>query len=708
MLYEINLYRKMFKGCSVNKQILEYLNEGVIIFNQAYKILYCNKSILMHIKYNMDMLYKESIEKIIASSVQKLIIKGTEEVNLQLYNHAHQILEVRGSIFEDEWLGEKCYWLWIKEYNPKKVGMKEMEAILENMPYSIWIADAEDNYRYTNTNTFIMLKQLFLDDKLTHKDELLKEHPSKIYRGSLPKSIFKEDQETLQKGIMINEERRTEREEDGLKYRIIKIPLFNEMNEYEGYIGITQYEILKQKVDLVKELNQIDLEAITDRKILYSQLVQLLDINLKVDKLLQGKISIIMRYDKLTDKVEEIGRLDKSENKISSSYYLNINGKKLMKLIEHSAEWTLEDFEQAMDCDLHRLRKAGISYIRISPIEYNGEFMGTILTAYESKLKFPLMEACVIEEVCQQIATIFKGVEYAIGQRQQLLMRKEIEAESLSYKEALKLETLKTEFLANISHELKTPLNIIYSILQMFELELKELMKHNHVAYTYDKLIEYEEIAKQNIFRLLRLINNITDISKMGAGYYKAKMINSDIIKEIEDITMSVVAYLKNKEVSITFDTDVEELVMAYDPEKMERIMLNLFSNAVKYTNPGGEIEVQLKVKDSQLAILVKDTGIGIPKDKQQIIFERFTQVDSSFSRKCEGSGIGLALVKSLVEMQQGKITVESEEGKGSTFTVFLPIREIESLKQKRGLEAEKEEQLLYKCRVEFSDIYNL
>lgn len=379
-----------------------------------------------------------------------------------------------------------------------------------------------------------------------------------------------------------------------------------------------------------------------------------------------------------------------------------------MKLIEHSREWPLEEFEQEMECEIYGLKNIGINFIRISPIEYNSEFIGVILTAYESKLQYPLMEACVIDKVGQQIATIFKSVEYALEQKQQLSARKEIEAESSAYKEALKLETLKTEFLANISHELKTPLNIIYSILQMFELELKELMKHNYIEYTYDKLVEYEGIAKQNIFRLLRLINNITDISKMGAGYYKAKMVNGNIVKEIEDITMSVVAYFKNKKISIIFDTDVEELVMAYDPEKMERIMLNLFSNAVKYTSPGGAIEVKLKAQKEQLAISVKDTGIGIPKEKQSVIFERFTQVDSSFSRKCEGSGIGLALVKSLVEMQQGKISVESEEGKGSTFTVVLPIRQIDNQKQKRELEIEKEEQLLYKCKVEFSDIYDL
>lgn len=691
----------------MNIQLLDYMNEGLVVFNKTYKILYCNTSILTQTRYNKAALYNEDIEKIIVNPIKEIIKESTKE-DIVLYDCEQQTIQTKGRIFKEEWLGEECYWLWVKEYNSKKVGIKEMEAILENMPYSIWIADAEDNYHYTNTNTFIMLKQLFLNDTLTNKEGLLKEHPSKIYQGSLRPSIFKEDQELLQKGIMINEERRTEKEEDVLKYHIVKIPIFNEVQKYEGYIGITQYEILKQKIDINKALNNFDLNTITDQRELYSQFVQLLDVSLRTDKLLQGKTLIIMKYNKDEDQVEEIGRLKKNENKISSSYYLNINGTRFMKLIEHSREWPLEEFEQEMECEIYGLKNIGINFIRISPIEYNSEFIGVIFTAYESKLQYPLMEACVIDKVGQQIATIFKSVEYALEQKQQLSARKEIEAESSAYKEALKLETLKTEFLANISHELKTPLNIIYSILQMFELELKELMKHNYIEYTYDKLVEYEGIAKQNIFRLLRLINNITDISKMGAGYYKAKMVNGNIVKEIEDITMSVVAYFKNKKISIIFDTDVEELVMAYDPEKMERIMLNLFSNAVKYTSPGGAIEVKLKAQKEQLAISVKDTGIGIPKEKQSVIFERFTQVDSSFSRKCEGSGIGLALVKSLVEMQQGKISVESEEGKGSTFTVVLPIRQIDNQKQKRELEIEKEEQLLYKCKVEFSDIYDL
>ena len=302
---------------------------------------------------------------------------------------------------------------------------------------------------------------------------------------------------------------------------------------------------------------------------------------------------------------------------------------------------------------------------------------------------------CKFDEGRQRIYTIARDITE----------ERKIEEERMIYKEALALETLKTEFLANISHELKTPLNIIYSMLQMNEVEMAELTVLPEEKTKLDNLVRYRNISRQNVLRLLRLINNITDISRIGAGYYEAKLVNCDIVKVIEDITMSVVEYVRNKNLSIIFDTQVEELVTACDPEKMERIMLNLLSNAVKYTNKGDQVEVNVKVKNNELIILVKDTGSGIPKDKQKSIFERFVQVDSSFTRRCEGSGIGLALVKCLIELQHGSISVESEEGQGSTFIVKLPIYQTEKM-QKQNID--RSDILMQQCKIEFSDIYNL
>ncbi len=156
------------------------------------------------------------------------------------------------------------------------------------------------------------------------------------------------------------------------------------------------------------------------------------------------------------------------------------------------------------------------------------------------------------------------------------------------------------------------------------------------------------------------------------------------------------------------FDTDVEEKTIACDPDKIERIILNLLSNAVKFTKAEGQIAVNIYDRDDKALVTVKDTGIGIPEDKLETIFERFRQVDKSLTRSHEGSGIGLSLVKSLVEMHRGKISVRSELGKGSEFIVELPSAVLtdENSYGKANDFAKRDNH--EKVCIEFSDIYNL
>lgn len=254
------------------------------------------------------------------------------------------------------------------------------------------------------------------------------------------------------------------------------------------------------------------------------------------------------------------------------------------------------------------------------------------------------------------------------------------------------------EFYANISHELKTPLNVILSTVQLLDLYVK-----NGKTLDSKNMSRYVGIMKQNCFRLSKLSNNLIDMSKIEAGYIELNPKNLDIVSSIEDITMSVVEYGKDKGVSLIFDTDVEEKVMAFDLDKIERIMLNLLSNAFKFTNPGDGILVTITDHDDKIAISVRDTGIGIPSDKLDFIFERFKQVDKSLTRNTEGSGIGLSLVKSLVTMHGGNITVNSEYGVFSEFVFELPVKLINEEKSipHKSLENNSE-----KISVEFSDIY--
>ncbi|WP_435787739.1 PAS domain-containing sensor histidine kinase [Clostridium sp.] len=261
---------------------------------------------------------------------------------------------------------------------------------------------------------------------------------------------------------------------------------------------------------------------------------------------------------------------------------------------------------------------------------------------------------------------------------------------------ALKLQG---EFLVNISHELKTPLNVIFATAQLFDL----YCKNGSLDDKKNSIVKYIASIKQNSYRLSRLINNIVDLSKIEAGFYKLNLSNNDIVVIVEDIVMSVTNFIDAKGLNIIFDTDIEEYIIACDPEAIDRIVLNLISNAIKFSDVGDEIFVSIKDKNEFIELSVKDNGIGIEDKNLDMIFDRFNQVDKSLSKNSEGTGIGLSLVKSIAELHGGSIYVESEFGKGSKFTVKLPSKNIinESKLYTSKLPVTNEN-----IRVELSDIY--
>ncbi|MBU5226455.1 PAS domain-containing sensor histidine kinase [Clostridium senegalense] len=282
--------------------------------------------------------------------------------------------------------------------------------------------------------------------------------------------------------------------------------------------------------------------------------------------------------------------------------------------------------------------------------------------------------------------------------------RKNAERDKFKLKQALKYDRLKTEFIANISHELKTPLNIILSIVQLFE--LKKRGNENIDSITGKR---YLQVVTQNCYRLLRLINNLIDISRIDVGHLKMNFGNYDIVKIIEDITMSTVEHIESKNLNLIFDTEIEEKIIGVDRENMERIMLNLLSNAIKCSNENGTIWVNIYDSGDFIEIAVKDNGVGIPKEMQERIFERFVQSSPLFTRTYEGSGIGLSLVKALVDAHGGKITVESKVGVGSEFVVSLPNRlskKDPTFLQSKLIEDNKSNNV-ERIKIEFSDIYN-
>lgn len=274
----------------------------------------------------------------------------------------------------------------------------------------------------------------------------------------------------------------------------------------------------------------------------------------------------------------------------------------------------------------------------------------------------------------------------------------------IKYKEIKEVEKAKGQFFANLSHEIKTPINIIYSCVQLLDINKEEGEKSLWNSYN-----KYDNTIKQNCYRLLRLVNNLVDITKIDSGYMNLNFVNYEIVGLVEDITLSIVPYVESKNINVLFDTFIEELEIRCDPESIERVILNLISNAVKFTNNDGNICVLMDADDNYVTIRVKDDGVGISKDVQEEIFKRFVQEDKSFNRKKEGSGIGLALVKSLVELHDGQVYLESNVEKGSEFVVKLPNVRIENEEENdnKVMDADNKP-LVQKIHIEFSDIYEL
>lgn|GEM_PF-3374426 len=303
----------------------------------------------------------------------------------------------------------------------------------------------------------------------------------------------------------------------------------------------------------------------------------------------------------------------------------------------------------------------------------------------------------------------YRGDYYAItilrdiNERKKLQRRKEkIEEEEKLLKNAMEYEGLKTEFFANLSHELKTPLNLIYSTVQLMSLKMKN---EDRTQVFLEKSLD---ILKQNCFRMMRLVNNLIDITKIDSGYFELELQEINIVQVVEDIVMSVTHYTESKGMTLLFDTEMEEKYMLVDLNSVERIILNLLSNAVKFTNSGGEIFVYMYEHEDKVRISVKDTGIGIPEEKQALIFERFRQVDKSFARNHEGSGIGLSLVKSLVALHDGNITLKSEPSIGTEVIIELPVRksESENIPKANSAQMDMKNNNVEFVNIEFSDIY--
>ena len=250
-------------------------------------------------------------------------------------------------------------------------------------------------------------------------------------------------------------------------------------------------------------------------------------------------------------------------------------------------------------------------------------------------------------------------------------LRSRIQLEEMTEKlresnEKLKsLDELKTQFFANINHELRTPLTLMLAPLKSIQ--------DGRMGKITSTLQDTLDTVQRNGYKLLKLINNLLDLTKFEGGKMRLKIKPTNMSDFINDLLQSVKALADHKEILLYFQHPPHDVELSVDPDQLERVVLNLLSNALKFTPEKGKITLYLEDKEHTVSFAVEDSGIGIPPDMLDSIFDRFSQVDGSASRSQQGTGIGLSLVREIVLLHGGTIRAESQMGKGARFIVDMP-----------------------------------
>lgn len=261
--------------------------------------------------------------------------------------------------------------------------------------------------------------------------------------------------------------------------------------------------------------------------------------------------------------------------------------------------------------------------------------------------------------------------------------------------EALKEKNLKQEgFLLNITHDLRAHLSIILSVMQCID--------YGNANVADEKAREYLTMVKRSSLKMLKLINNLMDTTRFENNYYELSKTNIEIVSMIEGTINCIDRYAIQKNIHLVFDTNKEECIAAVDPQVIDRIIMNLISNAIKFSDIGKNIYVNLIINNKEIKISIRDEGPGISEEDKHKIFNRFYQVTKRKDNEQSGSGIGLDLVNYLTRSHNGSITVNSELGVGSEFIVTLPITIVDEKEASIQNPTSKIEML----EIEFSDIY--
>ena len=559
--------------------------------------------------------------------------------------------------------------------------IENLEELLDNLPYEIWMKDKEGKHIYINKlgaenvglskediigKTDYEIRPVYIADKCLETDiDLI---TGKIDRYSkeekitnlnevshhVNKFIINKDKDIILGGIA---------EEVSIKESIQDVTdhiMFNDFN-----LGNLKTNYIKFLKDKLKSLN-LALKSTNIDIFLYEE-------DRKFKFYMSANDDICIFNDNTRFILDEDFKKEILDEK---NYFCTSKYKKFIELNNYKDELVS----------------------RLYAIEIAGNTCALVNIQYENATVIKYKDDVSIIEIFKKMSILI----FQLENEKDFLVS---DIENRRVEEAIDFEHIKSSFIANISHEFKTPINIILSTVQL----LIAIEKGDFNRITKDRYIEYLNMLKQNSYRLLRLVNNIIDTAKIENNFYKLNLGNYNIIKLIEDITMSTSNYVSENNRNIIFDTDEEEVILACDPDKIERVILNLLSNAIKFSELGSNINVDVSTDFDRniVYVSVKNTGELISEEYANKIFGQFMQGENLFIRRTEGSGIGLYLAKYFIKMHNGNIWLNLDNKDCTEFTFSIPIEKVHDKENfNEDIYIINESKIIEQCNIEFSDIY--
>ena len=586
----------------------------------------------------------------------------------------------------------------MEKKSQKLYTIEDLECILEHIPYEVWMKDKDGNYIYVNergANKWGLKR----GDIIGKKDEDIR--PKEFCpKCDLTDKIVMESK----KEIFYEHEFHGKEEE---YYRVYKFPIKNREDEVKLIGGFSNEH--KYSKNINEELKNLLInDSDKNEKIEYTQALEKILKNL--GNMIKSTSINLFLVDKDGKNLKSYLSCNKN-NLFSQNTNIKIDYETFSKLYNNKLELNINnslnyEFEKRYT-NKYKLYQKG--KLKIFPLKIKDNLMGLMYIYYEDKNKCTEAYDGVITDICSQISILIENIEYKNKLRNKLYKSEEktkhLQYENEKLEEAIGAEIIKVNFLENMSHEFRTPINIILMTSQL----LLSSIEDNKIDLSKEKIIKYLKTLKQNGYRILRLVNNILDTTKFDNGYEELNMANYNIINIIEEIVLSTADYINNKNKNITFDTEEEEVILSCNPDAIEKIILNLISNSLKFTDDNGKIDVEIKVnhQEEKLFVHVRNNGPSISEEDSKKIFDRFVQTDNNIRRKNEGSGIGLYLVKCMVEMHGGKIWLNTNVESGVEFIFYIPIKQESNEKALKQYSIE-EHSKIDKCNIEFSDVYSI